>query len=321
MSMELGSYLNKDAFLYSRHGYAGSYLYFDPPYMPMVLPVSFGIATLCGTAWLFLYDQLNLVGIWPPIIALDLEAIFCVVALAGSVYSLHKNEEELKLTNRRAEVGWVIGLVHNGLGMYTTWVVVDTIINLVALLIYQFGIQPEIAYVVGLSIFACVILLWFILDSFVFWKATLFLITPYVVTSLIFAGMLSRNWNLASPNAITIYLIVLLGISVIFLFLKLVFACARREKKPEKKPTSPRVTDVESAGGAMAYHQPTRKTAGRSKGRVDNGPTVTQQPSPGAAGRSEQADPALTQSDSNTALKSHYQDDTDQEIQSTFFFE
>ena len=64
------------------------------------------------------------------------------------------------------------GIVHNGLGMYATWVTIATLLNFAIVLAYEdgIGLDQHIASSISLSILAFEIVAFAFVDNFLFEK-------------------------------------------------------------------------------------------------------------------------------------------------------
>ena len=61
---------------------------------------------------------------------------------------------------------WVFRLMLNGLGVYTTWCVIASLLNLTAALVYVVGVDQRAACLVSLSLLVICHTSWFIIENF-----------------------------------------------------------------------------------------------------------------------------------------------------------
>ena len=110
--------------------------------------------------------------------------------------------------------------VHNGIGIYSTWTTIATLINIVVTMVYNSGISMTTACVTALSILSVLTILWFCLDVFLLKESTRYLLTPYCVLVFALSANLAKNWNDGSTTGI--FILVLLIVSSLLLVAKLI---------------------------------------------------------------------------------------------------
>jgi len=70
---------------------------------------------------------------------------------------------------------------------------------------------------IGLSIISVVLVVYFILDIYVYEKYLRFTFSPYVQLTIALAGLLSNNWNPNEPAAIFQLVLLIIGPGIMFL--------------------------------------------------------------------------------------------------------
>ena len=124
----------------------------------------------------------------------------------------------------------MLGLVTNGIGMYTSWLVVATHLNLGRVLLERAGLMLGISGSITFSLLTFLLALWFVLDLGVLEKYTRFLYTPYIVFSVALSGISVQNFDAESPTQI--YIVMLLITSLAMLALKILLAIRNQNKDP-----------------------------------------------------------------------------------------
>jgi hypothetical protein len=126
---------------------------------------------------------------------------------------------------------WIVRLlVQNGLAMFAMWGTVASMFNFAVVLTYRTGARQDISSTVALSIFTVEILAWWILDNFIFERYMRYLVTPYVVLLLSISGILSKNWDPQTANAV--YTMVLFLLVIILTAAKLTLLVWRHKYRP-----------------------------------------------------------------------------------------
>lgn len=126
-------------------------------------------------------------------------------------------------------------LVINGIALYASWALFNSFQGAAIVLKYTAEVEDEIACTIVLAGLAATILFWFCLDNFVFWKFTLFTVTPYVPLIVGFTGTFMESWDKEKRNSI--FNAALLGSCSLFLLVKILHIIwrSRRDKKKSKR--------------------------------------------------------------------------------------
>ncbi|ELU01912.1 hypothetical protein CAPTEDRAFT_169768 [Capitella teleta] len=205
------------------------YLYFTPYFMPLFFYVLYWFCQFGNIAWLFIWDREYLYASAP---VLFMTAIFLVGSLATSMSALAEAASELIHEGKSRELWLVRGFVHNGVGMYATWLTVASHVGLSATLIYR---EPFLSMDVACSICAGVlsafVVLYTVLDNFVLDKHTRYLFTPYVVLVWALVGIIQRGFDPERGSSIIVGLLLVYGL--IAFVVKIVLVCVRSCKNPE----------------------------------------------------------------------------------------
>ena len=201
--------------------------------MPATLYVSFALQNIASVSWLFLFDRNYK---WVACLAQGVTAFFGIVGMSVSIYNVHKYRSALEAAGLGEELKWVIGLVHNGLGLYTAWYCVATLVNLLVFLMYDLDINAKMASMIVLSLISVEVFMWFVLDNFVFWRATRLTFTPYIVAAITLTGITEHSWGLSEDtNVFKVVLVIFIGI---FLLTKVILTCVRGGVRVDMVTTS-----------------------------------------------------------------------------------
>ena len=189
--------------------------------------VSFNVAIIFLTVWLFLWSIKSVIGTFVVLVMaqifLDLTLYFGLTDFYEYT-STHSNLSESKL-----DIWCQRFLVQNGLLFYGTWTTVASLLNTGILFRYELEVASQTASLIGLSILTVLILAWFILENFVFTAYTEFTFTPYIVLIWAFTGIHISVWGNNTPVAV--FNLVLLIFSCLFLVARITIIVIRNSKK------------------------------------------------------------------------------------------
>ena len=142
--------------------------------------------------------------------------------------------KSLFIYERAKDVWFTIFFVQNGLAFYATWVSIASNLNFAIYIIWGLGANIENAGTAALFLILAAILLYFILENFIWRHYLIYTFSPWIVLVIALIGSLSKNWIAASPtrnNIITLLLLViviLLIIARVIIFILYKTVCKRR---------------------------------------------------------------------------------------------
>lgn len=124
------------------------------------------------------------------------------LAMYYTFKSLDKYKDDLSKEGKDVEVRLVTGMVLNGLGEFAAWGSLASLVNLNVVLINDTRLNVRLAGTITLLCVAFDVILWVILDNFVFHAYTQYLFTPYPVVLIALIGIITRNWDPENRNSI-----------------------------------------------------------------------------------------------------------------------
>lgn len=116
-------------------------------------------------------------------------------------------------------------LVINGIALYASWATFTTFQGVGIVGKYTAGVRDHVMSTIVLTGFSAVIIFWFCLDNFVFWRSTLHTVTVYPALVVGFAGTFHRFWDKEERNSL--FNVALLGASGLMCILKVVHIICR----------------------------------------------------------------------------------------------
>lgn len=203
------------------------YIYLNPAHQPPRLYILYIFNLLTNIGWLFCWDRLQ--PAWG-LVMLICNASLLYMCLAVSGVSLYNTTPLFIREHKKTDIWLTRILTQNGLAIYATWSTIAMILNLDVVLIYEANMEISLAGTVSLSLLFLSIILWFILQSFIFDRFFRFILTPYAVFIVALSGSLSKNWNSTSSN--TVLTVCIMVVAALALVLKLVHLIYKQIKQP-----------------------------------------------------------------------------------------
>lgn len=189
-------------------------LYRNPEILTPLFHI-FYIANLCfNIVWLFLWDE-ELFGFAFGALAM------ITLSLYFSAILSHKNilnSVPILKRNNKKDIWLMRILVNNGLAFYATWVTAATMLNFAISLIYDFKVLDiNDASLLAICVLGFVIVVYFVLDIYIFEEYTRYTLSPYLQLLIAFAGILSKNWDSKSTTAIITLVLAILAPGLMFI--------------------------------------------------------------------------------------------------------
>lgn len=211
-------------------------------YGPKVLTPFFFVFTLLAfgftLGWVMMWGE-DLIHIALGFIGGTAASLFVALAI---VYNRFNNlRDGMKKFPTGDQIAMEV-LVINGIGLYASWALYNSFQQTAIVLKYTAEVDDEIACTMVLAGLGSTILFWFCLDNFVFWKFTLYTVTPYTPMIVGFTGTFMEFWDKDKRNSI--FNAALLGTTSLFLLLKIVHIIWR-SRRDSKKSRRHVVTDEE----------------------------------------------------------------------------
>ena len=184
-------------------------------------------SSVCNISWIFCF------GVEEIIAACVL--LFATVAfLYAAIATVYRRVQELENLLPKGDFIATQSLVINGIAFYSTWVSIASLLNLAIVMAYKSGVNQENACTVVLSLLACGIVAWFILDIVVLRNATKYTVSPWIVLIVALIGSLYKNYVPNKRNSI-ITLVLLCIVGVLAVIRLVVFVYVLRSRKSSAK--------------------------------------------------------------------------------------
>ncbi|XP_033118493.1 uncharacterized protein LOC117118106 [Anneissia japonica] len=182
-------------------------VYSVAPVLPPSFTLLFCVNQLLLIGWLFLFDREYL-----SYSSVDLLFIFVTGALCLVIN--YRLVEEYKSYMQENLMGDLVAnrlLVQNGVAMYTTWILVATLLNSAITLTYRAMVDDALASTIMYILVILVSTLYFLLDVTIWEKYTRYTLTPYIVVIVASLGSLDFDYDPDSTSSISQLIAVILG--------------------------------------------------------------------------------------------------------------
>ena len=208
------------------------YIYLNPVVASPAYCVAYCINLSMNVAWTFLFDrELLLLGFC----TLCGVALTNIISLALLIRNIEADDHLLK--KQKPKLYWIyITMAFNGHGIYCTWTIIASTLNLTIFLQYQEGFDRETSATINLALLLLLAVGWASLEISFMDNFTRFLVTPYVVVIWALGGVVAKkNFDPDVSDQTKIFLISLTGIALALLIIKLCVLVYRQAKKPFNK--------------------------------------------------------------------------------------
>ena len=186
--------------------------------------VLYTVANGCNVGWVFIFG-VELINV----------AFGFLFGIQLSLYSalavLYLRVRELEGGKlQRGDFIAVQCLVINGIALYATWVSIATLLNLAMVLTYTAGMENENSCTIALSILACEIVAWFVVDVVFLNSMTKYTLSPWLVLIVALVGSIDRNYVPGKRNSV-LTLVLLCVVAVLAVIRLVVFAYTIRNQR------------------------------------------------------------------------------------------
>jgi len=189
-------------------------VYLNPPVATPPVTATLSLNFICNLAWIFLWDREQIVA---ASVFLFLIAITNIISLGFFIKNVEDNSQLLsfywRLTYR---------IFYNGLGIYTSWTVIASLINFTTAMHYSGDVAELTSCLVSLSLLHFLALSWFLLSTLLrpAALATRHLYTPFLVLVWASGGILSKKYNDEQvPSEVKNFVLATLVVGVVLIVL------------------------------------------------------------------------------------------------------
>ncbi|XP_072168291.1 uncharacterized protein [Diadema setosum] len=196
-------------------------VYLNPATVTPLFLIVYMINLVLNVAWLFTWDRQHV----PVAFAiLALTAFTLYVCLWLNHRAVRQNIVQMR-NHHRVDLWLNRLLIQNGLAIYATWCSIATLLNFSMTLQYFANVDPKTACLVALSILTVELVLYVILDNFI-WDAYLrSTFMPYLVVIWATSSAMVNNWD--SESAVSVFTAVIVGLACAALVFKILMVIVR----------------------------------------------------------------------------------------------
>ncbi|XP_066299090.1 uncharacterized protein [Branchiostoma lanceolatum] len=206
------------------------YFYVTPELFPTSFYVAWSAQNLMIMAWVYLNDSLQRVG---AVMLLALSALSLFYMLYISYRRVDQNGPWLT-KNAPADLWLIRALVHNGVAINATWVTIATLLSFDTTLTYEGNYSNEAVSTGMLALLTAIILVWFVLENFVFDRYCRYTLVPYVVVVVALSAIIDKfirfTGSLEKTNAF--FSCILISVSSLALVARFSLVIWRHVKQP-----------------------------------------------------------------------------------------
>jgi len=213
-------------------------VYLNPEVASPSVTATLSLNFILNLAWIFIWDRsFETTGLTIlASITLFLIAISNILVMFFMAKNIGDNIEDF---TRGAPLFWwgvVYRVILNGLGIYTTWTVIASLVNLTTALVYAGEVDQRGACLAALSLLVIFHCTWFVIENFVVDFYARYILTPYLVVIWASNGIRAKKMDDPDvPQDVKNYVLAILVIAVITFVVRLVIVIYRGVKKPLTK--------------------------------------------------------------------------------------
>jgi len=213
-------------------------VYLNPEVASPSVTATLSINFILNLAWIFIWDRsFETTGLTIlASITLFLIAISNILVMFFMAKNIGDNIDDF--TRGAPLFWWGVGYraILNGLGIYTTWTVIASLVNLTTALVYAGEVDQRGACLAALSLLVIFHCTWFVIENFVVDFYARYILTPYLVVIWASNGIRAKKMDDSNvPQDVKDFVLAILVIAVITFVVRLVIVIYRGVKKPLTK--------------------------------------------------------------------------------------
>lgn len=218
--------------------------YLSPPVATPAVMATFSVNMVLNLAWIFVWDRSSVEGRE----GLTVLAFFFLLSIALSniavmalmARNIAKYAAEFAQGTPLFWWGVAYRVIYNGLGIYTTWTVIASLINLTTALVYAGGLDQQACCIASLTLLVIFHVTWFALENFVFDRYVRYLLTPYLVVIWACNGIRAKKMtDPLVPSTIKNYVLAILiiaGCTFVIRLIVIIWRMFRDGKRSQYAP-------------------------------------------------------------------------------------
>jgi len=218
-------------FINTEHGR----LYLSPAIATPAVTATLSINFILNTAWIFIWNRsyvnpdLTILSS----ICLFLVAITNILAMVFMAKNIGDNTAIFSRGSPLFRWGVVYRVILNGLGMYTTWTVIASLVNMTSALVFAGQVDQREAALAALSLLVIFHCTWFVVENWLVDFYARYLLTPYIVVIWASNGIRAKKMDDPDvPQDVKDFVLAILIIAILTFLVRLSLVIYRTVKKP-----------------------------------------------------------------------------------------
>merc|ERR1712106_76084 len=210
-------------------------LYLSPAIATPAVTVTLSVNLILNLAWIFIWSQTYET---PSLLILASICLFLVAItnILAMVFMAKNIGDNSQYFTRGAPLFWwgvVYRCILNGLGIYTTWTVIASLVNLTSALVYAGQVDQREAALAALSLLVIFHCTWFVVENFVVDFYARYILTPYLVVIWASNGIRAKKMDDPDvPQDVKNFVLAILIIGTLPFVVRLSLVLYRMVKKP-----------------------------------------------------------------------------------------
>jgi len=213
-------------------------LYLSPAIATPAVTATLSINFILNLAWIFIWDR-SFVNTDLTILASIFLFLIAITNILVMVFMAKNIGDNHAVFIRGSPLFWwgvVYRVILNGLGIYTTWTVIASLVNLTTALVYAGEVDQREASLAALSLLVIFHCTWFVIENCLVDFYARYLLTPYLVVIWASNGIRAKKMDDPDvPQDIKDFVFAILIIAILTFLVRLSLVIYRIVKKPLTK--------------------------------------------------------------------------------------
>jgi len=203
-------------------------LYMNPPVIDLKFSFILTLNFCLNVAWLFTWDREQIVSACAVLVFMAITN-----AVSTGILAINLSLGNHELLRSKKIYYWAYVFVLNGMGIYTTWTVIASLLNLGHALRYVSEVSMKDTSNVSLSLLLVLSVLYFLFENTTLDKKLRFLFTPYLVLIWALTAIVTKEaGDFTILDQTKMFVASLLSISCVLAVLKIIMVIFRQKTDP-----------------------------------------------------------------------------------------
>jgi len=216
-------------------------LYLSPEIASPMVTGTLSLNFILTLAWIFIWDRasINPALLILACICLFLVAITNILVMCSMAKNISDHSQDFYPGSPLFWWGVGYRVILNGLGTYSTWTVVASLLNLATALVYAGEVDQRDAALAALGLLVICHASWFVVENFVIDSYARYIWTPYLVIIWAINGIRAKQFDDPNvPQDLKNFVFAILIIAILTVVVRSVLVIFRMVRKPIYKVSS-----------------------------------------------------------------------------------